>query len=407
MSIDCWHQANAKAIDLLIAVTNNDAVNMMAAMIADRFGITHKVARVRSRDFGGENSILRGEDLKIDLVIYPEELVAQEIVRLIKRTAGDEIIDVALGQMKVLAARISDDSPWANKNLIETSKAHREFPFRVVAISRGIKTIIPVGIDEILPQDQILIMAATENLPQLIELTGIKQQMRQRVMILGGGLVGSRVAELLGKEVKVKLIEKDEKRAEELSYLLKDTQILHGDGSDRDVLEEAGLPNMDTFIATTGENETNIMSCMLAKELMTVNCEGAMCSLRKTISLVNKEEYEPLASKSGSDIVLNKKTLASNEILTFIRQSEVLSVMHMHGFDAEVVDLLATPGSLVTKKPLAKLDKKLAGHIIVGSVFRDGEWQTAVGSTHIQDGDRVIVICNADNLKDVRKLFWS
>ena len=135
------------------------------------------------------------------------------------------------------------------------------------------------------------------------------------------------------------------------------------------------------------------------------NCEGAMCSLRKTISLVNKEEYETLAAKSGSDIVLNKKTLASNEILTFIRQSEVISVMHMHGFDAEVVDLLAAPGSPVTRKPLDRLFSNLSGHIIIGSIFRDGVWSTAIGSTHIREGDRALVFCNADYLKEVRKLF--
>jgi len=405
MSIDCWKEANAPQMDLVIAVTDNDAVNMMAAMIGDRFGIEHKIARVRSMDFGDEDSILKGEDLKINLFIHPEELAAQEIVRLIKRTAGVEIIDIALGQMQVLATRINEDSPLANKNLIEISRIHNNFPFRVVAISRGITTIIPGGQDAILPQDQILIMAATEDLPKLMVLAGVTQQRRQRVMILGGGLVGSRVAQLLGKSVKVKLIEKNEKRAEELSALLKDTEILHGDGSDKVVLEEAGLPNMDTFIAVTGENETNIMSCMLAKQIMTAKCEGSLCSFRKTISLINKEEYEQLASKSGSDIVLNKKTLAGNEILTFIRQTEVLSVMHMHGFDAEVIDLLAAPGSPVTRKPLNKLFDTLSGHIIIGSVFRDGTWSTAVGSTHIHEGERAIVICNTDYLKEVRKLF--
>jgi trk system potassium uptake protein TrkA len=405
LSIDRWHEAQASRMDLLIAVTDNDAVNMLAAMIGDRFGIPQKISRVRSRDFGLEESILKGEDLKIDLVIHPEELAAQEIVRMLKRTAGDEIIDIALGQMQVMATRISDESPLANKNLIEIAQTYNEFPFRVVAIARGMTTIIPGGRDEILPQDQILIMAPTDELPRLMQLIGTKQERRQKVLILGGGLVGSRVAELLGKSVKVKLIEKDAKRAEELSSLLKSTEILHGDGSDRYTLEAAGLPNMDTFIASTGENETNIMSCMLAKEIMIANCEGESCSLRKTIALVNKEEYESLAFKSGSDIVLNKKTLASNEILTFIRQSEVISVMHMHGFDAEVVDLLAAPGSPVTRKPLEKVFSGLSGHIIIGSVFRDGVWSTAVGSTHIREGDRALVFCNADYLKEVRRLF--
>jgi trk system potassium uptake protein TrkA len=405
MDISCWREAHAGEMDYLIAVTDNDAVNMMASMIGDRFGIKQKIARVRSLDFGNKDSILQGEDLKIDMFIHPEELTAQEMSRLINRTAGDEIIDIALGQMQVLAARIYDDSPFANKNLIEIARIYNDFPFRVVAISRGITTIIPGGKHEILPKDQILIMAGKDDLPRLMELTGIKQQRRHRVMILGGGLVGSRLAELLGKKVKVCLLEKNKKRAEELSSTLLDTEVLHGDGSDKAVLEDAGLLDMDTFIATTGENETNIMSCLLAKQLMTGECEGPLCSLKKTICMVNKEEYMVLASTSGSDIVLNKKILAGNEILTFIRQNELLSVMHMHGFDTEVVDLIAAPNSPVTRKNLAKLDTTLAGHIIIGSVFRDGTWSTAIGSTHIQGGDRAIVICNSDYLKEVRKLF--
>ncbi|MCB2181570.1 MAG: Trk system potassium transporter TrkA [Desulfobulbaceae bacterium] len=405
MSIACWEEANAPEMDFLIAVTNNDAVNMLAAIIADRFGIEQKISRVRSQEFGNKNSILKEDDLKIDLFIHPEELAAQEIARLIKRTGGDEIIDIALGQMKVMATRINEASPLANKNLIEISQIHNAFPFRVVAIARGITTIIPGGKDTIFPQDQILMMSASEDLPKLIKLTGVKQQRRHRVMILGGGLVGGRIAELLGKTVRVKVIEKNEKRAEELSALLTDAEVLHGDGSDKDVLEAAGLRDMDTFIAATGENETNIMSCMLVKHLMdtTEGREGKQKT--KTISLVNKEEYVVLASTSGSDIALNKKTLAGNEILTFIRRTELLSMSHMHGFDVDVVDLIAAPKSPVTRQSLAQLNTALAGHIIIGSVFRDGKWETAVGSTHIQEGDRVIVICNSLYLKEVRDLF--
>jgi trk system potassium uptake protein TrkA len=406
LSIERWREANAEEMDYLIAVTNKDALNMMGARIADRFGIPQKICRVRSKEFGNEDSFLSAEDLTIDLFIHPEELVAKEIVRLIKRTAGNEIIDVAMGQVQVMATRISTKSPLANKNLIEIAQTHNEFPFRVVAIARGISTIIPGGKTVILPHDQVLIMAGSENLQRLMELTGVKLQRRYRVMILGGGMVGSRVAELLGKTMRVKLIERDEERAEELSAKLEDTEVLLGDGSDKEVLLAAGLLDMDTFIAATGENETNIMSCLLAKYLMSEQEDKEQeKTYRKTISLVTKEDYQVLATTSGSDIALNKKILAGNEILTFIRRSELLSVSHLHGFDAEVVDLLAPPGAPITRKPLAQLHALIAGKIIIGSVLRDDKWVAAVGDTQIQEGDRVIVICGSQYFKDLRELF--
>jgi len=407
MSIECWKEVGAENMDFLIAVTDNDAVNMLSSMIADRFGIQRKIARVRSLEFGKKDSILNAQDLKIDLFIHPEELAAQEIVRLIKRTAGNEIIDIANGQMQVMATRIHEKSPLAYKKLKEISQIHDDFPFRVIAVARGITTIIPGGEHEILPQDQIFIMVGSEDLPRLMEMTGEKQHRRHRVMILGGGLVGSRVAELLGKTVVVKLIEKDDKRAEELSFMLKNTEVLHGDGSDTNVLEAAGLLDMDIFITATGENETNIMSSLLVKHLMNTQNSDSQEKQAKTISLVNKEEYLVLAATTGSDIALNKKILAGNEILKFIRRGEMLSVAHLHGFDAEVVELVAAPNSLVTRKPLSKVAPSFYGKVIVGSVFRKGKWKTAVGDTQIQDNERVIVVCTSLHLKDVRKLFLA
>ncbi len=406
MDISCWQEADATTIDCLIAVTNNDAVNMMAAMIADKFGINRKIARVRSLEFGKKGSILTAEDLKIDLFIHPEELTAQEIVRLIKLRAANEIIDIAKGQIQLMANRIHDQSPFAHKKLKEIAMEHSEYAFRIVAIARGITTIIPGGEDEILPQDQIFIMAGSETLPHLMKLAGVEQHHRQRIMILGGGLIGHRVAELLEKSVEVKLIEQDSFRAQELVQLLKHTEILHGDGSNSDVLTSAGLHEMDTFITATGENETNILSCLLAKNLMNNERKNRTSTKTgKTIALVNKEDYLVLASTIGADLALNKKVMAGNEILKFIRRSELISVVHMHGFDAEVVEIVAAPGSPITKKPLAKIAHLAAGSILIGSVHRQGEWRIAVGSTHIRAHERVIVICLSPQLKEVRKMF--
>ncbi len=411
MSMACWKEADAEKMDYLISVTNNDAVNMMACQIGDRFGIPRKIARVRSTEFGSKDSILNAEELKIDLIIHPEELAAQEIFRLVSLRAGNDIIAVAKGRIQAMATRIQEDSPMANKTLKEISQEYHQFPFRIVAIARGISTIIPGGDDKLLPQDQAFFMASSENSTQLMGLAGVEQQKRHRVMIVGGGLVGRRVAELLGKTVEIRLIENDEGVAKELSYVLKNTEVLHADGSDSDVLVAAGLMEMDTFITASGNNETNIMSCVLAKHLMTsqdLNNGGKQqVKQNKCIAMVNKEDYVVLASTMGSDLALNKKILAGNKILKFIRRGELLSVAHLHGFDAEMVEIVASQDSPITRKPLSQLSSYYNNKIMIGGIFRDNAWQVAVGDTRIKGNERVIVVCMSQHLKDVQKLFLA
>jgi len=411
MSIECWREAGAEKMDYLIAVTNNDAVNMMSCQIGDRFGIPRKIARVRSTEFGSKNSLLNAKDLKIDLIIHPEELAAQEIFRRIKLRAGNDIIAVAKGQIQAMATRIHEKSPLAHRKLKDISQEYNQFAFRIVAIARGITTLIPSGEDELLPQDQAFFMASNENLNRLMSLTGVEQEKRHRVMIIGGGLIGCRLAELLGKTVEVRLIEKNEAAAQELSFELKNAEVLCGDGSDSDVLISAGLMEMDTFITATGENETNIMSCVLAKHLMTSkNAHNKGKQPRKQskcIALVNKEDYVVLATTMGSDLALNKKILAGNKILKFIRRGELISVAHLHGFDAEMVEIIAAPDSPITRNPLSRIGSYYNEKIMIGSIHRDGVWQVAVGDTHVQKNERVIVVCMSQHLKDVQKLFLA
>ncbi len=405
MNISYWKEADAGEMDYLIAVTNNDAVNMVAAMVAHRFGIRKKIVRIRSLDFGNPDSILSDQDLTVDLLVHPEELTAQEIFRLVKLRAGNEIIDIAEEQLQVMAIRIQEGSALAYMNLKDLSLTHDAFPFRVIAATRGISTIIPGGDYVIHPQDQLFFMVGKDNLSRLMAITGVQEQHLHRVMIVGGGLIGRRIAELLGKSFAVKVIERDEQLAEELTYKLPHAEILQGDGSDTDVLSMAGLLHMDTFITTTGDNETNIMSCLLAKHLMSPQNQDQTNRQRKSIALVDKEDYLVLAASIGSDIALNKKILAGNEILKFIRRGELLSVAHLHGFDAEVVELVAAPNAPITRKPLSQLDPYYHGKIIVGAIFQNGQWEIAVGDTQIQDNDRVIVVSTSLQLKEVQNLF--
>jgi trk system potassium uptake protein TrkA len=211
------------------------------------------------------------------------------------------------------------------------------------------------------------------------------------------------VAQLLEDTLPVRLIERDERRAEELSHSLRRTEVLHGDGSDRSTLMQAGLLEMDTIIGATSVNETNIMACVLAKNLIREHAGEERGRHGKTIALVGREEYLVLAATMGADIVLSKKVQAANEILKYIRRGKLLSVAHLHGFEAEVVELMVGDDAPITRQPLHRVDN-IKGRILIGGFFRDDIWQTAVGSTHLRPGDKVIAVCTSEHLKDLQRL---
>ena len=410
LDFNCWRQLRDEGFDYLIAVTDNDAVNMTAAMIAGRCGIRQKIARVRGLQIWEPEALLSQGDLGINLVIRPGELTAQEVVRLLKMRAGNVVIDVADGHMQVLATPVDERSALCRKTLREISALDADFNYRVVAIARGIHTIIPGGDVRIEPHDHVFILVHSINLPRMMKLAGVDEERRGRVMIIGGGLIGARIASLLENTFPVCLIEQDERRAEELSCQLKNTQCLNGDGSDGDTLIQAGLLETDTIITATGDNETNIMTSVLAKHLIADHRGSTVADMEhgrgKTIALVKREEYVVLASSMGADIVLSSKVLAGNEILKYIRRGQLLAVAHMHGCDAEVVELVAETDAPITRKPLQELGG-MKDCIIIGSVWRGGEWTIAVGTTRIAAGEKVIGICASRHLPDLQRLFLA
>jgi trk system potassium uptake protein TrkA len=277
-----------------------------------------------------------------------------------------------------MATRVGKDSNLSLMMVKDISAKYDAFRFRIVAVARGINTIIPDGEFKILPQDYVFILARNEDLSQLMKLAGMSTDRRHRVMIVGGGLIGTRVAELLEGTLPVRMIERDERRAEELSFALKRTETLVGDGSDADTLIQAGLLDMDTIITATGDNETNIMTSVLAKHL-----------IRNHTGDGNGEG--------------GKKVLAANEILKYIRRGKLLSMAELHGCDAEVVEIVADAGSPLTGKPLYEVGPLLDDGLI-GAVFHDGEWEVAVGSTVIEPGDKVIGICIPGHLYTLERL---
>ena len=316
------------------------------------------------------------------------------------------MVDVGNGNMRVLGLRVTDDSPLVGMTPRELSKRYTETDFRVVAIARGITTIIPQVDESIVAADQVFIMALTQNMDRLMEEIGVEQGRVRRMAILGGGLIGQRAAQLLEDEVEVRLIERDAARAEELAGLMNRAEVMHSDGTNLDDLVQCGTPDSDSFVATTGDNETNIISCLLAKHLMNRDNREVGGRSGKTIALVDNEDYLVLSSTIGLDIALNAKISTANEIMKFVRRNELVSVAHLHGVDAEVVEFQASPNSPITKKPLggqASFFKEYG--ILIGGIEHEGRWEVAVGSTRVLPESRVIAVCSSRQLRNVRRLF--
>jgi trk system potassium uptake protein TrkA len=325
------------------------------------------------------------------------------VARLLKIQVTSGVIELAGGAMQVVGTRIGETSALVNLEIREIARSLEGFDFRIVAIARDGNTLIPGGDDMVLQNDYLYCLARAQDVPSLMLVVGSGAQRRHRVMVVGAGHVGSRIAELLQDTFRVKLLESDGRRAEQLGQELKNVELLHGDGSDLDTLLTAGLLSMDTVVTATGNNETNIMTSALAKQLIRNQPGEQQGTEARTIALVRREQYLTLAAAMGADIVLNRKVLAGNRILSYILREAEMSVTRLYGVDAEVVELVAAPRSPITRYSLAEVPgrREFQGKMIIGGVLQDGQWRTAIGETQVEEGDRVVAVCRPDSLPDL------
>lgn len=389
-------EAGVGDCDIVIAVTSIDEVNMIASMMSKRLGAEMVIARIRSDELSRPDAPLKPIDLGIDVIIHPEFSAAQEIVRLIKRASASDLINLADGKIQIIGLRIAKDSPLVGQTLQEYAENHPEFDFRVVAIGRKNLTIIPDGNIQIQPLDHLFVLAETSNIPKVVETTGKAKLEIERVMIAGGTPVGSMIARLLCKErknINIKLIEPDYETAENLAGELRDVLVLHGNPTDPSLLTSEGITDTDAFISVTEDEESNIISCLMAKHL----------EVKKTVALVSKPDYIPLSQTIGLDAAVNKKSAASNEIHRYVREGRVIAVASLQGIKAEVIELQANKGAKITKKPLKNIT--LPEGSVIGGILRNGHVEIAVGSSKIQPDDRVTIFCLPEAVDTLTKLF--
>jgi len=392
-SFTLLEQAGVQDADLVVAVTDSDEVNLLVAITAKEYGVRRTVARVKNMEFMRPDSPISKEKLKIDMFIHPESVVTQSTVSLLKQSAATDFIEFAKGKIIVMGIQLDRDQPFFNIPLSKLAHQYKDFVFRVIAIHRKEVTKIPGGNDVLLPNDRIFVMVAKENVQDIIRITGKENVKIEDVMILGGGQIGYSIARELEKEYNVKIIESNIDKSHDLAEKLGKTLVIKGDGLDLDLLAMEGIIDMDAFIAVTGDDETNIVSCLMAKHL----------KVPKIISLINKTEYWPIIPTIGIDAYISKQLLTVNGILKFIRRGSVVNVASIPGISAEVIELIPNKGSKITKKPLRNIG--FPNDAIVGAVMRAKQVFIPDGDAKIEAGDKVVLFALPSDIHEVEKLF--
>lgn len=392
-SFEDLKRASIEEADVVAALSNVDEVNLLTGRYAKKLNISQIIARIRNPEYIEPDFILTKEEIGIDLLIHPEKETANAIIRLLKQSSATDIVEFAKGKIQLMGIRLEADSPVLHKTLQEIWHENDNLPARIVAIKRKENTIIPGGNDILVPRDQIFVVCDKELIPAIIKITGKENVTIQNIMILGGGLIGRYVAREMEDSMNIKIIETLPEKSEEIADVLPKTLVIHGDGTDMDLLALEGIMDMDAFIAVTGDDETNIISTLMARHLR----------VPRTIALVNKTEYLPITPTIGMDAVVSKKLLTVNAILRFIQKSTFERIATIPGVEAEIIEIIPQANSKITRKPLKQIH--FPEFAIVGAVQRQEEVIIPVGDSRIQEGDRVVVFTLPKAMAEVEKFF--
>ena len=389
-------QAELNDCDILIAITGSDEVNLVSCHLAKKmFNVPTVIARLRNSEFQVSTSGFDLDLFSIDSIISPSKLVTDFIKNIIEHPGAFQAFDFADGKLQVICATVLKDGPLAGKKLSEFKNHLPNVDVKVVALYRNRKTIPVNGSTIIEIGDDIFFLATPENMRFISELS--KNQSRvENIMIAGGGNVGMTLATALSKKFSTKIIEKNLLRSKYLSESLEDTVVLNDDISDESLLENEGIEDVDFFCSVTNDDQMNILSAKLAKDL------GA----NKSISIINKLSYRKLVSKE-IDVVVSPEDVTIGSILTSVRTSDVVKV-HSLGFgEAEIFEIIIHGDKNTSKVVDRKIsDLELPVGCKIGAIYRDGSIILMHNDLTIESNDRLIIyLLHKKDFSKLSKLF--
>jgi len=383
-------EADVDKVDLFIAVTPLDDTNIVAAIMAKKLGAKFTIVRIGNSELQSKENYNIFAGLGIDSFVYPEKIAAQEVANDLRQVGISMLADFSGGILSLLSIKIDKNTPIANKTPKEAAAIYH-IEYCVVAILRDGKTIIPHDDIRYEPNDTIYLVTNHEGIKNILQYSGQKDI--SKVMILGGSHIGRLIAKELGKAYHVKIFEVDRDEAYRLSDSLNNALVIHGDGSNVDLLLEEGLRRTDAFIAVTGDSEANILACMLAKN------EG----VKHTVAEIENLDYINLAERMGITTIVNKKLIAASHIYRYTLTDNVAMVKYLATTEAEVLEFVASPKSKITESPLREIN--FPKDAIIGGLIRGGSGIIATDDTRIQSGDHVVVFAMPSAIKKISRFF--
>lgn len=391
-SFETLLNAKINECDLFISVTETIETNITSCILAKKLNAKKTIARIDNAEYLEKKNKEIFTSLGVDLLIYPQRVAALEIVDLISRIGSNEIIEFADGKLALVVIKLNSISNIIEKSLIEASKMNENFNFRVVAIARKNKTIIPKGNDIFKENDLIYVITKPKYINDLLLESGKEHQKIKNILIVGGSRIGKHTAKQLENKYHIKLIEINREKAEKIASELDKTLVINGDGRDFQLLIDEAINDIDVIISVTNNSETNILLSLLAKQY----------GIKNVISEVENIEFIDLAENVGIDTIINKKLLAASNIYAHTLTADVDKVKCLVGIDADVLEFIVHEKSKITKRKIKDLN--FPENAIIGGLVRGNETHVVTGDTQIQANDRVIIFSIPQSIHLVEKM---
>lgn len=385
-------EIGAHKSELLIAVTDSDEVNITACLVAKAQGVEQTVARIRNADYYDSKDPFARDVLGIDFVIHTERAAAEEIRDALRVPGSVNVETFAEDNIEVAEVVLKEDSPVAGGVIKDIKLPDGSL---IVGVVREGETIVPQGDTELRIGDHVFLISERKNINRVVRAVSTDTEKVDEVMIFGGGKIGLRLAMILEQEgISVKIVEKDEERAQYIASRLRKGLVLHDEGTSRDFLLQERVDRTGAFIAATGDDRANLLAVMYAKQL------GA----KRTVSVVSRSEFAPLSEALGVDIAISPRLITAGAILRFVRKGEVVAVNVLES-GAEMIEMRVPGDCRVAGRPLSKVG--FPDGAIVGAVLRNGDVVIPKGDEVLQQGDDAVIFTLESAVDEVERLFAS